>query len=1002
MRKWFIIVCITGVNLFFHSLHAQSTPWVTAYYAGWTQGWYNNGVLPAELIDYSAVTHIIHFGLVPRSDGTVNGDANSVVKSNSDALIPLAHAAGKKVLICVGGWGTDREFRNATGLLTRSAFIGNLIAFMQDRGYDGIDIDWEPLSFSDLSQYTVFITELRARLDHISPRPLLTAATSWEAPIFALVHDKLDQINLMTYDLSGAWPGWVAWHNSPVYNGGFRFASNGRLIPSADDMIEEFILAGVPKNKLGIGIDFYGYVWSGGSGTSTGGVTAPRQTWSSPPQVRVNVPYYSLIQQYYAPHYYRWDSIAHASYLSIDNPGSADDKFVTYDNEMTARMKMEYVRSKGIGGVIIWELGGGMLPKNFTNRDRLLQSVKKAMLNETGSPPPPQTTITPAHFTRGVPLKPTLRWNAPNDVPWYRVQIAYDSLFTSPVLDQSWIIDSTYTVNYLPPDTTYYWRVRSLNAFAESEWTQTSIFGTAIDSLIPQSWQFISNTGDNATVLIPSTVVPRVGKRVLQNGDLIGVFYKQNTSLLCAGYAQWEQGKNISITVWGDNSLTTVKDGFASGDTMYFKFWERKFGIENNASPGFSSGGPTYSKDGIYTLQSLVAPADNKQFILLQSGWNMISSYIRNTNSSIEHVTSPIRSNLILVKDNNGNIFLPDSNINTIGAWRLDQGYQFYMRDNDTLIMQGDEVYPESTAISLSAGWNMVPYLRTSPMSPDTALTTVKADLTLVKNNDGKIYWPEFGINTMKMMHPGQGYKISVKQNDILTYPPNSGQTVLEKAAAAEYSDVRMEYYPEVSGTGSSAILLIQSPQLSDGDEIGAWSGKEILVGTGKAISGKCVVILWGKDPLLSEQNGADEGEPLRLTLWKKNLRKEARLMISSLKDGISKTHVSPSLKYSAESVLIGTSKNVPFTHYLEQNYPNPFNPATMISYGIAERVHVRLDVFNSIGQRVALLRNAVQEPGEYTVEFRTTRSIRLASGVYYCRLQAGDFVSTKKMLMLK
>ncbi|MEW5799513.1 MAG: glycosyl hydrolase family 18 protein [Bacteroidota bacterium] len=1002
MRKTCIIIYVALSVLISPVLRCQSTPWVTAYYAGWSQGWYNNGVLPAEQIDFSAVTHIIHFGLVPRSDGTINSDANSIVASNSDALIQRAHAAGKKVLICVGGWGTDKEFRNATSLLTRSKFIDNIVAFMQNRGYDGIDIDWEPLSSSDLLQYTLLVTELRTRLDNISPRPLLTAATSWEAPIFALIHDKLDQINLMTYDLSGAWPGWVVWHNAPVYNGGVRFASNGRLVPSINDMIDEFILAGIPKNKLGIGIDFYGYVWSGGSGTTTGGVTEPRQTWSSPPRVSPNVPYYSLMQQYYAPKYYRWDSIAHASYLSIDHPGSSDDKFITYDNEMTMRMKMEYVRTKGIGGAIIWELGGGMLPVRFTNRDRLLKSVKKAMLKDSSSPAPPQSTVVPAHFSRGVPLKPVLKWTTSDDVPWYRVQIAYDSLFTSPILDQSWIIDSSYAINNLPPDTTFYWRVRSFDAFAESQWTHTSQFGTAVDSLVPLSWQYISNTGENATVLIPAAVVPRIGKRVIQDGDLIGAFYKFNSSLVCAGYSQWKQGKNISITIWGDNSLTGARDGFKTGDTIYFKLWERTYHVESDAAPEFSSGGTTYSKDGIFILQSLIAQADNKQFIPLQSGWNMISSYIRHTNTAIEEITSPIRPNLILVKDNAGNIFLPDSNINTIRTWKLDQGYQFFLRDNDTLIMRGDEVYPESTAITLSAGWNMVAYLRTSPMTPDTALATVREHLVLVKNNDGKIFWPEYGINTLTMMHPGQGYKINMKKNSTLVYPSNSGQNPFEKIVLSDDNSIRLEHYPEVSGTGSSSILLIQSPQMNEGDEVGVWSKKNILVGTGKVLGGKCVVIIWGKDPLLPDNNGAEEKESLRLTLWKKNLNREVRLAMSSLKDGLTKETISPSLRYQSESVLIGTSSSIPFTHYLEQNYPNPFNPSTTISYGISEPVHVRLEVFNSAGQRVAFLRNSIQQPGEYSVRFGNTGRTRLSSGVYYYRLQAGNFISTKKMLMLK
>lgn len=251
-------------------------------------------------------------------------------------------------------------------------------------------------------------------------------------------------------------------------------------------------------------------------------------------------------------------------------------------------------------------------------------------------------------------------------------------------------------------------------------------------------------------------------------------------------------------------------------------------------------------------------------------------------------------------------------------------------------------------------------------------------------------------------MRPGQGYKISLKENGTLVYPPNSGQTSFDKVAHSDKTSLKLEYYPEVTGTGNSAILLVQSPQLTEGDEVGVWSEKNILVGTGKVISDKCVVILWGKDLLFPNHNGADEDEPLRLTLWRKNLNREVRLGISSLKNGMTKEMIPPSLKYESESVLIGTSNNIPFSHYLEQNYPNPFNPSTTISYGISERVHVRLEAFNSIGQRVALLRNAIQEPGEYSVEFRPTGYVQLASGVYYYRLQAGTFTSTKKMLLLK
>src|SRR5712692_4103437 len=98
---------IPGVLLallfFTGGLTGQTTPWVSAYYAGWSQGWTNNGVLPAGSIDFSALTDVIHFSLVPGSDGSLDYSSNSITPTNSTALVQAAHVAGKKAVIGVGG-----------------------------------------------------------------------------------------------------------------------------------------------------------------------------------------------------------------------------------------------------------------------------------------------------------------------------------------------------------------------------------------------------------------------------------------------------------------------------------------------------------------------------------------------------------------------------------------------------------------------------------------------------------------------------------------------------------------------------------------------------------------------------------------------------------------------------------------------------------------------------------------------------------------------------------
>lgn len=92
------------------------------------------------------------------------------------------------------------------------------------------------------------------------------------------------------------------------------------------------------------------------------------------------------------------------------------------------------------------------------------------------------------------------------------------------------------------------------------------------------------------------------------------------------------------------------------------------------------------------------------------------------------------------------------------------------------------------------------------------------------------------------------------------------------------------------------------------------------------------------------------------------------------------------------------TSAN-PFTYSVSQNFPNPFNPTTMIQYNVPERSTVRLTVYNIIGEEVRVLAEGEKEAGFYTVNFKAND---LPSGVYLYRLQAGNFVQTRKMILLK
>jgi hypothetical protein len=92
----------------------------------------------------------------------------------------------------------------------------------------------------------------------------------------------------------------------------------------------------------------------------------------------------------------------------------------------------------------------------------------------------------------------------------------------------------------------------------------------------------------------------------------------------------------------------------------------------------------------------------------------------------------------------------------------------------------------------------------------------------------------------------------------------------------------------------------------------------------------------------------------------------------------------------------------LPNTVALFNNYPNPFNPSTVISYNLPKAEHVSLEIFNVLGQSVAVLVDEKQEAGLHRVEWNSEVHGALASGLYLYRLTVGDFTETKKMMLIK
>ena len=98
------------------------------------------------------------------------------------------------------------------------------------------------------------------------------------------------------------------------------------------------------------------------------------------------------------------------------------------------------------------------------------------------------------------------------------------------------------------------------------------------------------------------------------------------------------------------------------------------------------------------------------------------------------------------------------------------------------------------------------------------------------------------------------------------------------------------------------------------------------------------------------------------------------------------------------------TEARIPGAYHIAQNFPNPFNPVTTIRFDVKERGHVSLKIYNVAGQLVKTLVDETRDASSYSILWDGTNNLgaKVASGIYFYRLVAGDFEQTKKMVLIR
>ena len=144
-------------------------------------------------------------------------------------------------------------------------------------------------------------------------------------------------------------------------------------------------------------------------------------------------------------------------------------------------------------------------------------------------------------------------------------------------------------------------------------------------------------------------------------------------------------------------------------------------------------------------------------------GWNLLSKSILTENESMESVFLDVLSNLILLKDAEGNVFWPSFSVNAIGDYNNSKGYLAYFSEDVSLTWVG-ELLSSDFSIYLNSGWNIVPYYGVQSINSGLYFNSITSSIIIVKDESGDIYYPAYNFNNIGDVHQGKAYYIKVSE----------------------------------------------------------------------------------------------------------------------------------------------------------------------------------------------------------------------------------------------
>ena len=385
------------------------------------------------------------------------------------------------------------------------------------------------------------------------------------------------------------------------------------------------------------------------------------------------------------------------------------------------------------------------------------------------------------------------------------------------------------------------------------------------------------------------------------------------------------------------------------------------------------------------------------QDIELREGWGMASARVRPYDSDMIEVYSDVVDGLIIAKDNNGAVYMPEFDFNGIGDWDFFQGYQYKMSDSNTLTVRGSRVIPQLNEMTLVDGWNLMSYLRKDPADIALSMESIVDELIIVKDEDGAVYMPEFGFNGIGSFNQGIGYQVKTFNEVDFTFAPNNDELRLEQNNHAVIAHNTKRFARPVNTGSNHTVMILETAWeegIREGDELAAYDKEGNMVGSIALQQGHNAIAVWGDDDYTEEKEGLAIGEVFTLVLYKGSTDEMVTLNDPEFDRG-SNVYVKDGL-----TVITGFQEEEVIIQEMElfQNVPNPVTTNTEIGFFLPEDTKATVTLINKLGQEYLIA------DGEYTSGYHSVNLERenLQAGMYFYSLKTPAKTLTKQLTLIE